>query len=175
MAMFEAFSDRSRRIVFLSRKTAGRRGAAAIGVEDLIGALVVEDQGDFLKIFSENTTSGAPVAVMPQHRSFLAAATAAEIQSGLEPLLRIAKPLPDSLDMPLSDDLKDVFAAAIKLSEQLRHEPATPTHIRMGHVEPLHLLAAALSDERSATAEVLQQAGIRKEAVVAGIQSSEYS
>jgi hypothetical protein len=53
IAMFETFSERSRRIVFLSRKLAGRRGATPIEVEDLVDALVIEDQGDFLAAVSE--------------------------------------------------------------------------------------------------------------------------
>jgi Clp amino terminal domain, pathogenicity island component len=173
VAMFEDFSERARRIIFLSRKMAGRRGASAIGVDDLIEALVVEDQGDFLKLFREDA-SGA-VRPMPQYRAFLSAETAAEIQQRLEPLLPKANPSPDSVEMPVSDALEELLAAAIKLGEELRGEPAMPSRIQVGHVEPLHLLAAALSDETSATAEVLKQAGISNEAVIAAIKTGEYS
>lgn len=71
--------------------------------------------------------------------------------------------------------MKELFATAIKLGEELRGEPARPSRIQVEHVEPLHLLAAALSDETSATAEVLKQAGIANEAVIAAIKSGEYS
>jgi hypothetical protein len=173
VSMFEDFSERARRIVFLSRKMAGRRGAPAIEVADLIEALVVEDQGDFLKVFQEDASRA--VWSMPQYRAFLSAETAAEIQQGLEPLLPKANPSPDSVDMPVAEALKDLFAAAIKLGEELRGEPARPSRIQVGHVEPLHLLAAALSDETSAIAEVLKQAAISKEAVIAAIKTGEYS
>jgi hypothetical protein len=173
--MFETFSERARRIVFLSRKLAGLRGAAAIGVEDLIDALVVEDQGDLRNIFSEGTHADAHLRSLPRHQPFLAAETAAEIQRQLEPLLAVAQPLPESVDMPVSDGLKDLFAAAITLSEKLHHEPPEPTHLHVLEVTPLHLMAAALSDEGSATSEVLEQAGITREAVAAAIQSGEYS
>jgi hypothetical protein len=43
--MFEPFSERARRVVFFSRKVAGRRGASAIEAEHLIEALILEDQG----------------------------------------------------------------------------------------------------------------------------------
>ena len=182
--MFGDFSDRARRIVLFSRMLAGRRGATAIEVEHLIEALVVEDQGDFLKAFREDA-SGA-VRPMPQYRAFLSAETAAEIQRRLEPLLPKANPLPDSVDMPVSEALKELFATATKLGEELRGEPARPSRIQVGHpvrpsriqvghVEPLYLLAAALSAETSATAEVLKQAGITKEAVIAAIKSGKYS
>lgn len=173
--MFDAFSDRARRIVFLSRKMAGRRGAAAIEVEDLIAAAVAEDQGDFLKVFSENAAAGAYVPVLPQHHPFLVAETAADVRRRLEPLLPAAKALPDSVDMPLSDELQEVLAVAIKLGEELGKGSSASTHIRVGHVQPLHLMAAALAKETSATAQVLKQAGISKEAVIAAIESGEYS
>jgi Clp amino terminal domain, pathogenicity island component len=42
-------------------------------------------------------------------------------------------------------------------------------------VEPLHLVAAVLSENTSATAGILNQAGVASEAVIAGIKSGEYS
>jgi hypothetical protein len=86
-----------------------------------------------------------------------------------------AKSLPTSVDMPLSDAAQRVLMAAREMREELRGEPATPSRIHVGDVEPLHLLAAALSDETFATAEVLKRAGIAKESVIAAIESGEYS
>lgn len=169
--MFEAFSERSRRIVFLSRKTAGRRGASAIGVEDLIDALVVEDQGDFLKAASENAPLGAAVPVMPKYQPFFTAETTAEIRRGLEPLmLPEGERLPDSVDMPISDAMKHLLESAKELSEEMRHEPLSPSHIHTGHVEPLHLMAAALGDSTSAAADIAKRAGVTREAVIAAIK-----
>jgi hypothetical protein len=173
--MFEDFSERARRVVFFSRKVAGERGAAAIGVEDLMQALVLEDQADYAKVFPESAVPGAARMALPAHRPFFTAEVAAELQRRLESLLPKANPLPDSVDMPLSAALKELFASAIKLGEELRGEPAMPSRIQVGHVEPLHLLAAALSDDASVTAEVLRQAGIAKEAVIAAIKTGEYS
>jgi Clp amino terminal domain, pathogenicity island component len=175
VAMFEDFSERARRIVFFSRKVAGERGAAAIGVEDLMQALVLEDQAEYAKVFPKSAVPGAARMALPAHRPFFTAEIAAEIQRGLEPLLPNAAPVPDSADMPLSEALKELFATAIKLSEELSGEPAMPSRIQVGHVEPLHLLAAALSDDASVTAEVLQRAGLAKEAVMAAIKTGEYS
>jgi hypothetical protein len=164
----------------------GERGAAAIGVEDLMQALVLEDQAEYARVFPKSAVPGAARMALPAHRPFFTAEVAAEIQRGLEPLLPNAAPVPGSVDMPLSEALKELFATAIKLGEDLRGEPARssrtqvghparPSRIQVGHVEPLHLLAAALSDETSATAEVLKQAGIANEAVIAAIKSGEYS
>ncbi len=173
--MFESFSDRARRVVFFSRILAGRRGASAIEVEHLIEALVLEDQAEYPKMFEE---SNVPVTnrmvVAPVHRPFLTADVAAGIQRGLEPLMSSGKPLPTRVDMPLSEASQRVLTAAKDVSEGLHRESA-PSQIEVQHVRPLHLLAAVLSDETSAAAEVLKQAGITSEAVTMAIRSGEYS
>jgi hypothetical protein len=68
--MFEQYSDRARRVVFLSRKVAGRRGAAEIGVEDVMESLVVEDQGDFAKVLSHEWAASAALQWMGKHQPF---------------------------------------------------------------------------------------------------------
>jgi ATP-dependent Clp protease ATP-binding subunit ClpA len=173
--MFEDFSERARRIVFFSRKVAGERGAGAIGVEDLMQVLVLEDQADYAKLFTESAVPGASRMAVPTHRPFLTAEVAREIQRGLEPLMQSkAKSLPTSVDMPLSEAAQRVLLAAMELSEVLRG-PAMPSRIQVQQVEPLHLVAAVLSENTSATAEILNQAGIASEAVIAAIKSGEYS
>jgi Clp amino terminal domain, pathogenicity island component len=159
----------------LSRKLAGRKGAAEISAADLLEALVIEDQGGLLKALFWDRTHDTPVQAMPTYRPFFAAETAAEIQRGLEPLLPRGEPLSDSVDLPVSDPAQRLLMAAKALGEELRGERATPSQIQVGSVEPLHLLAAALTGETSATAEVLKHASITKEAVIAAIKTGEYS
>lgn len=173
--MFEPFSERARRVVFFSRKLAGRRGASSIEVEHLIEALILEDQGDYAKLLPEMRVPGTAVQVTRPHRPFFTAEAAAEIRRGLEPLMPAnAKPLPESVDMPVSEAGQRVIMAAKEMSEEMRGE-TSPSHIRVGHVQPLHMLAAALSDETSATAEVLKQVGLAKETVITAIKTGEYS
>jgi ATP-dependent Clp protease ATP-binding subunit ClpA len=173
--MFEPFSERARRVVFFSRKLAGRRGASSIEVEHLIEALILEDQGDYAKLLPEMRVPGTAVQVTRPHRPFFTAEAAAEIRRGLEPLMPAnAKPLPESVDMPLSEAGQRVILGAKEMSEEMRGE-TSPSHIRVGHVQPLHMLAAALSDETSATAEVLKQVGLAKETVITAIKTGEYS
>ncbi len=108
--------------------------------------------------------------VMPPHRPFFTVETAAAIRRGLEPLLSAkGKPLATSVDMPVAEGLQEVLKTAKQLSEELRHEPATPAHIG-----PLHLLAATLSIESSDVATVLKQAGVSREAVIEAIRTGEY-
>jgi hypothetical protein len=119
--------------------------------------------------------AGAAVPVMPLHRPFFTAETAVEIRRGLEPLMPKGKPLADSVELPLSDGAQHLLMAAKEWSEEMRGGSATPSRIEVQHVEPLHLLAVALADETSESAEVLKQAGVAKEAVIAAIKSGEYS
>jgi ATP-dependent Clp protease ATP-binding subunit ClpA len=166
VAMFEDFSERARRIIFFSRKVAGERGAAAIEVEDLVQVLVLEDQADYAKLFPESAVPGTARMALPTHRAFFTAEVAAEIQRGLEPLmLSKANPLPTSVDMPLSDAAQRVLLAAMDRAKE-SHD---------GQVEPLHLLAEVLSDDATAVADALKQAGMTQEAVEAAIESGEYS
>jgi hypothetical protein len=148
--MFEEYSDRSRRIVFLSRKIAGQRGGTAIEVEDLIEALVIEDQGNFTKAFLQDSQPGARfVGMVPKHQPFFSAKAAEAIHRGLETLLLPdGKPLADSVDMQVSEKMKGVLQRAQDLSEKLRQDLAAPARL-----EPLHLLAAVLSDDSSDVAK----------------------
>ena len=85
-----------------------------------------------------------------------------------------AKPLPTSVDMPLSDAAQRLLTAAKELAEELCSE-LTAARMRVERVQLLPLLAAALSDDVSATAKVLRQAGVAKETVTAAIKCGEYS
>lgn len=77
--------------------------------------------------------------------------------------------------MPVSETGQRVMLGAKELCEGLRHEAATPSRMQEAHVEPLYMLAAALSDDTSAVAEVLRQAGVTKEAVLTAIKTGGYS
>lgn len=165
--MFEKYSDRARRVIFFSLMVAKQRGAAEIGVEDLLEALVIEDQRDSRRLPKE--TIYDRVANMPDHPPFFSAEAAATIHRGLEPLLPASDaPSPESVEMPLSAAVKDVLLAAYGLSQELRHE-------RAGNVEPLHLLAAVLADETCEVGKIVKEAGVEREAVIAAIRSGEYS
>jgi len=158
--LFDQFSERSRRVVFLARMDAGRRGAAALEPAHLLDAVVREDQGELAARFAGAVTSSGPLR--PPERSFFSAETASEILSTLERVLPPqAKPVADSADMQSSSALGETFAGATALATELHHEK----------VEPLHLVAAMLSIEGSGVAEILEQVGISREAVIAAIQS----
>ncbi len=167
--MFEQYSERAGRVVFLSRKIAGRRGVAEIGLEDLIESLVVEDQGDFAKVLSEGMATGLAAQWVAKHQPFFTVETAAAIHRGLEPMLASKdEALADSVDMPLTTAAKAVLEGAQKLSEDLHQNSGISAHIG-----PLHLVAATLADESSEVAIVLKQAGVGREAVIEAIRTGE--
>jgi len=103
-------------------------------------------------------TSSGPLKP-PQH-PFFSQEKASKILSAIEHVLPPkAESLADSVDMACSAALDEVFARAIALAKELRHD----------EVQPLHLVAAMLQDGSSG--EILNRAGITKEAVIAAIQS----
>ena len=158
--MFEDFSERSLRVVFLARMGAGRRGAASLEPVDLLDAVVREDQGEMAAKFPGAVTSSGPL--QPPERPFFSQEKASQILSAMENVLPLkAEPLADSVDMDCSSALVEVFAQATALAKELHHDK----------VQPLHLVAAMLPDGSSGVGTILKRAGIAKEAVIAAIQS----
>ena len=83
------------------------------------------------QLFPEEAVPGMSRMALPAHRPFFTPEAAAEIQRGLEPLMIAkAQPLPESVDMPLSEAAQRVLLAAKELSEELRG-PATPSRIQV--------------------------------------------
>ena len=158
--MFEDFSERSLRVVFLARMGAGRRGAASLEPVDLLDAVVREDQGEMAAKFPGAVTSSGPL--QPPERPFFSQEKASQILSAIEHVLPPkAKILADSVDMACSPALGEIFAHATALAKELRHDK----------VQPLHLVAAMLQDGSGRVGEILNRAGTTKEAVIAAIQS----
>lgn len=156
--MFEDFSERSLRVVFVARMGAGRRGAASLEPVDLLDAAVKEDQGELA--FPGAVTSSGPL--QPPERPFFSQEKASQILSSIERVLPPkAQPLADSVDLGCSPALVDVFAYATALAKELHHDK----------VQPLHLVAAMLPDGGSRVGEILKRAGIAREAVIAAIQT----
>jgi hypothetical protein len=65
--VFEQFSERSRRVIFLARMNAGRRGAAAIEPVHLLDAIVREDRGEMATILAVIDTISCPIYSFRHH------------------------------------------------------------------------------------------------------------
>ena len=152
----DAFSSRSRIVVFVARFAAGERGSNTIDVEDLLIGLVREDQGThgsmLHKFFGDGVGSGFAT---PTHKQFFDPAVAATLLNNIEESVAYPKPIATSTEIPLSDELSRVFEAAEVYRTQFHHD----------EIEPLHLLAAVFNDEGSALVRELHAAGTTQEEV----------
>src|SRR5215469_6198609 len=157
----EHFSDRSKMVIFLTRKDAGKRGATALESGDLLEAIINEDQGELAKRFVGAMTRSGPIRA-PE--PFFSTEVASQVLLGLHNILPQHESLADSVDMPMSSSLERTLNAATTLAGELQHS----------QVQPLHLVAAILAEENSGPAEILREAGISREAVIQGLSEASW-
>jgi ATP-dependent Clp protease ATP-binding subunit ClpC len=161
--MFDRYSERARRIVFLARMKAGRQGAGSIDVKHLIEALVLEDQGEFAKMMArEGAVSGG--ASLAPSRSYFSAAAAGKIMEALETLSSPGDPIPNSVDMPITDPLKEILDATSRLADENNQNT----------IQPLHILAATIEKDTTGVAQILVDSGLSIEGVLAAIRSGDF-
>ncbi|HXH51138.1 MAG TPA: Clp protease N-terminal domain-containing protein [Terriglobia bacterium] len=156
--MFEKFSQRAGHVFFLARFKAGQRGAKAIELEDLLVSLVIEDQGKFQEAVSGVWTNGTPVIQpeTPPQNPFIAPEIAGELLARFGAPSPQGEPLPTSAEMPLSQASKNALSRANSLCDELQHSS----------IEPLHLLAAILENQKNKAAQVFRDAGITREKII---------
>lgn len=152
-----AYSNRTIAVHFLARRQAMVRGSATIEIEDLIAAIVVEDQGGLLEELSKAVGVGIDVTNWPlPHRPFLPRDVAKDLRVRLEALCRRTVPLPQGTATALSGSVKYLLEVADLLRETLRQSK----------LEPIHLLAATVWVESSPAAQMLRDAGITRDSVL---------
>lgn len=157
---FEQFSDRAKRVIFLMREVASRNGETAlIEPHHLLHGIIREDQGEF----AARMPNVVAIAGKPNRPPdpFFSKETAAAV---LEKLERTYPPkaeaIPLSTDMETSDALRRILIRATKLAKQLHHRD----------IIPLHLLLALLSAKSDPSSDILKQAGISRDAVLAALR-----
>src|SRR5215472_5405237 len=121
--LLEHFSARSKMLIFLTRKDAGRRGATALEPGDLLEAIINEDQGELAKRFAGAETPSGPIRA-PE--PFFSAEVASKALLGLHNVLPQQEPVADSVDMPMSSNLEHILNAATALAEELHHSQVQP-------------------------------------------------
>jgi DNA-binding phage protein len=157
------YSKRTLNIQFLARQRARMRGSSAIEIEDLLVALLIEDQGDFLDALSEFPGVGIDANYLPgPHLPFLPRALANDLLARVEALCSRSEPLPRGTVLPMSETVKRIFAVA----DLLRGALLQP------EIEPLHLLGAALTDGSNSAVQVVREAGITSERIVKALSRS---
>jgi hypothetical protein len=156
--MFETFSMGARRVVFVARLKAGQRGAAMIDLGDLLLGILLEDQGmigSFFPIMTEGR-GPAPLELFPSHTPIFPLGAPDELLEKIEKLLPQSKPVAKTIEIPISPDLEGAFDGAIHIQNTFNHK----------RIEPLHLLAAVLTEESNQHVKLLQDFGITKEQVL---------
>jgi ATP-dependent Clp protease ATP-binding subunit ClpC len=165
--MFEKFSQRARQVVFLARFKAGQRGAQAIELEDLLVSLVIEDQGRFEAAVSEGRRGGKPV-ILPRaspQNPFLPPEIADELLARLETLSPRSQPMSTSVEMPLSQASKNALSRAESLCDEMQHTV----------IEPLHLLAAIMENQKNKADQISRDAGITRRRSLHSSRKNNYS
>jgi hypothetical protein len=136
-----------------------------LDVADLASGVLVEDQGriqEFVRTPSADD-SATPVqyAVLERPREpFFVGTVATKLLENIGKIHPPAPPVSTSIDLPCSEGLLGVFDVAWELREQLQSNK----------VEPLHLLAAVLTDESDQVAQISQNSGITHEQVMEAIR-----
>jgi Clp amino terminal domain, pathogenicity island component len=165
LAHLNAFSIPAMQTLAAARVNAGRRGANVIDVGDLLFGIVLEDQGMMGNLLSNmhGGQDSARVLPSPPHSPFFPPATAGDILTRIEILLPQAEPYTHTIDVPLSPDLECTFEGAKDVRNMFHHK----------QIEPLHLLAAVLSQESSQHGKLLREAGITREMVMERLRTTE--
>jgi|SRR6516164_6951396 len=155
--MLDAFSLRSRQIVFAARFEAGERGAKIIDIDDLLVGLVLEDQGMLEKYLSSLLGESGHLANQDARRnSFFSPEIANNFLAQMGGILPRAHSIDLSAEMPLSAALEHTFNSAKDIQTRFQHS----------EIEPLHILAALLTEESSQGVKLLQSSGITQEKVL---------
>ena len=134
--MFDRYTERARRVIFFARYEASQFGSMTIETEHLLLGLLREDK-NIMSRFLHHPCSLANVRTLIESR------------------LAIREKVPTSIDLPLSNECKRILAYAAEEAELLLHR----------HIGTEHLLLGICREERCAAAEVLQQFGLRLDAI----------
>lgn len=159
--MFDQYSERARRVIFLARELASTNGTtSSIEPSHLLDALVREDQGEFATRMPDVVAIAGKPGLRPSHPFFPAETAAAVLVNMRRIMPPKSEPIPLSTDVPVSPALQEIFSAAKNQANELQQK----------QVEPLHLLAALLSHSSEESSQALKQVGISKEAVIAALR-----
>jgi ATP-dependent Clp protease ATP-binding subunit ClpA len=156
--MLVAFSMRAKQIVFAARLKAGERGANLIDAEDFLLGMVLEDQGMVEEILFSKLHDGQGTLLnqAPSHIPFFSQQEAKSLVTGIEALQTQSKPVDLSTEIPLSPALERAFGLAKDFQVHFHHS----------QIEPLHLLAAIMTEESSQCVKLLEEFGITREKVL---------
>ncbi len=130
--MFERYTEKARCVIFFARYAASQSGSPYIETEHLLLGLLREDKALIFR--------------------FLRCHASVEfIRKQIEGHTTIREKVSTSVDLPLSNECKQVLAYAAEEAERLSHK----------HIGTEHLLLGLLREEKCFAAEILHERGLR--------------
>ena len=134
--MFERYTERARRVIFFACQEANRFGSKAIETEHFLLGLLREDG---------NLTS--------RFLSFFSSAESLRVD--IEGRIIFREKAATSIDLPLSNECKRILAYSAEEAERLNQR----------HIGTEHLLLGILREQNCVAAQVLDQRGLKLEAL----------
>ncbi len=148
--MFERYTQQARRVIFFARYEASQYGSSVIATEHLLFGLLREDR-----------------AMM--HRLLGRIQLEADIRSEVEKVIKRGKPFATSVEVPLSNESKQILNMAGEEADRLGHRNIGTEHILLGILRLKDSLAATLLTARGAKADAIREQ-IAKPSVLASTQ-----
>ena len=130
--MFERYTEKARRVIFFARYEASQYGSPYIESEHLLLGLLRED-----KALTNRFLRG--------HGSL------ESIRKQVEKRTTIRERVSTSVELPFSEEVKQVLRHALEQAERMAHK----------HIGTEHLLLGLLCEEKCLAAEILQERGLR--------------
>jgi ATP-dependent Clp protease ATP-binding subunit ClpA len=126
-----------------------------IDLDDLLAALIVEDQNKIPDALEMLGRTGPVIFGLTTHQPFLPPDAATSLLESIQRSLPRSQSIPTSADMAISPALGQTLAAASDLREKLQSKEVTP----------LHLLAVLLAGSHKRV-QALRDAGITEEKIL---------
>ena len=130
--MFERYTEKARRVIFFARYEASQFGSPHIETEHLLLGLLREDKA-------------------LTNRFLRSHGSIKSIRKQIEGRTAIREKVSTSVDLPLSQESKQVLAYAAEEAERLAHK----------HIGTEHLLLGLLREDKCLAAEILHERGLR--------------
>jgi ATP-dependent Clp protease ATP-binding subunit ClpC len=130
--MFEKYTEKARRVIFFARYEASQFGQPYIETEHLMLGILREDKA-------------------LTNRFLRSHASVESIRKQVQRHTMVRESISTSVDLPLSNDCKQVLTYAAEEAEQLGHK----------HIGTEHLLLGLLREEKCFAAQILHERGLR--------------
>lgn len=134
--MFERYTEKARRTIFFARCEASEFGSPQIEAEHLLLGLLHESE----PLPERSQRADASWALLVRHKEL--------IRKGIKEHSMVRKPIPTSVDMPLSNECQRVLAYAAQEAERLSHEYIGLEHLLLGLLREQDCFATQLLNER---------------------------